>query len=107
MSPVAESQGELPVRSMSDSYSELIIPLSDVGSRQKYLNPSMKGIRFGRILEDLDTFSGTCKNTVVFVFHLPFNGRYFGEKYSTYEYFWYCTENLDTSFCCIKVNGAR
>ncbi|XP_022340976.1 acyl-coenzyme A thioesterase 9, mitochondrial-like isoform X2 [Crassostrea virginica] len=57
MSPVAESQGELPVRSMSDSYSELIIPLSDVGSRQKYLNPSMKGIRFGRILEDLDTFS--------------------------------------------------
>lgn len=55
---VAESQEELPVRSMSDSYSELVIPLSDVAARQKYLNPSMKGIRFGRILEDLDTFSG-------------------------------------------------
>lgn len=55
---IAESQEELPVRSMSDSYSELVIPLSDVAARQKYLNPSMKGIRFGRILEDLDTFSG-------------------------------------------------
>lgn len=58
MAHVAETQEELPVRSMSDSFSELIIPLSDVAARQKYLNPSMKGIRFGRILEDLDTFSG-------------------------------------------------
>lgn len=43
---------------MSDSLSELIIPLSDIAARQKYLNPSLKGIRFGRILEDLDTFAG-------------------------------------------------
>lgn len=64
---IAESQEELPVRSMSDSYSELVIPLSDVAARQKYLNPSMKGIRFGRILEDLDTFSVyvSYKHTVV------------------------------------------
>ncbi|XP_061163279.1 acyl-coenzyme A thioesterase 9, mitochondrial-like isoform X1 [Saccostrea echinata] len=67
MAPVAESQAELPVRSMSDSYSELIIPLSNVVARQKYLNPSLKGVRFGRILEDLDTFAVyiSYKHTVV------------------------------------------
>lgn len=58
LAAVAESQDELPVRRMSDSLSELIIPLSDIAARQKYLNPSLKGIRFGRILEDLDTFAG-------------------------------------------------
>ncbi|XP_048773344.1 acyl-coenzyme A thioesterase 9, mitochondrial-like isoform X2 [Ostrea edulis] len=57
LAAVAESQDELPVRRMSDSLSELIIPLSDIAARQKYLNPSLKGIRFGRILEDLDTFA--------------------------------------------------
>ena len=58
-SRVAKSQDELPVRKMSDSYREAVIPLgSDPKVTEKYLN-FYKGIRFGRILEDLDTFAGT------------------------------------------------
>ena len=56
---MAKSQDELPVRRMSDSYREAVIPLgSDPKVTEKYLN-FYKGIRFGRILEDLDTFAGT------------------------------------------------
>lgn len=52
-----KSQEELPPKRMSDSYSEGIIPLaSDIETSEKYLNVH-KSVRFGRILEDLDTFA--------------------------------------------------
>lgn len=52
-----ESQDELPARRMCDSYREAVIPLgSDPKITEKYIN-FYKGIRFGRILEDLDTFA--------------------------------------------------
>ncbi|XP_053403174.1 acyl-coenzyme A thioesterase 9, mitochondrial-like [Mercenaria mercenaria] len=55
--PIATSQDELPVRSMSDSYRKAIIPLgSNPQLKEKYIN-YYNGIRFGRILEDLDTFA--------------------------------------------------
>ena len=57
-SRIAKSQDELPVRRMSDSYQEAVIPLgSDPKVTEKYIN-FYKSIRFGRILEDLDTFAG-------------------------------------------------
>lgn len=53
---IITSQSDLPIRTMSDSYSEAIIPVgTDEVLREKYINFS-GGIRFGRILEDLDTF---------------------------------------------------
>lgn len=56
--PIRSSQEELPVRQMQDSYREVIIPLGqDDLVREKYIS-FMKGLRFGRILEDLDTFAG-------------------------------------------------
>ncbi|XP_070213081.1 acyl-coenzyme A thioesterase 9, mitochondrial-like isoform X2 [Littorina saxatilis] len=56
--PIKSSQEECPVRTMTDSYQEVIIPLGqDQEVRQKYLT-SMQGFRFGRILEDMDTFAG-------------------------------------------------
>lgn len=43
---------------MSDSYNEVIIPIgADEILREKYINYN-GGIRFGRIMEDLDTFAG-------------------------------------------------
>ena len=46
------------MRHMKDSYQEVIIPLGqDPVVREKYIS-FMKGLRFGRILEDLDTFAG-------------------------------------------------
>ena len=54
----AETQDELPLRHMSDSYREAVIPLgTDAKFAEKYIN-FYKAIRFGRILEDLDTFAG-------------------------------------------------
>lgn len=54
---VVSSQADLPVRRMSDSYREAIIPLgSNPELKEKYIN-FYNGIRFGRILEDLDTFA--------------------------------------------------
>ncbi|XP_021346919.1 acyl-coenzyme A thioesterase 9, mitochondrial-like [Mizuhopecten yessoensis] len=51
------SQDDLPVRTMKDSYQEAVIPLgSNPDTREKYVN-FYDGIRFGRILEDLDTFA--------------------------------------------------
>ncbi|XP_032828007.1 acyl-coenzyme A thioesterase 9, mitochondrial [Petromyzon marinus] len=51
------SQDELEPRSMKDSYQEVLLPLgSEIRLHEKYLN-FHKGVRFGRILEDLDTFS--------------------------------------------------
>lgn len=51
-------QEDLPVRKPQDSFCRLSIPLgSDPQMREKYMNIK-KDIRFGRILEDLDTLAG-------------------------------------------------
>ena len=56
--PIKKNQEECPVRHMTDSYQEVIIPLGqDPVVREKYIS-FLKGLRFGRILEDLDTFAG-------------------------------------------------
>ncbi|KAL3848568.1 hypothetical protein ACJMK2_019419, partial [Sinanodonta woodiana] len=48
---------QLQKRNMQDSYREAIIPVgSDPMVREKYIN-FYRGIRFGRILEDLDSFA--------------------------------------------------
>jgi acyl-coenzyme A thioesterase 9 len=55
--PICDNQSACPVRCMKDSYQEVIIPLgSDLQEREKYIN-FMGGIRFGRILENLDVFA--------------------------------------------------
>ena len=58
MLPLRASQDECPVRHMRDSYQEVIIPLGqDPVERERYIS-YFETIRFGRILEDLDTFAG-------------------------------------------------
>lgn len=53
---IITNQADLPIRTMSDSYNEAIIPIgADEILREKYIN-FYGGIRFGRIMEDLDTF---------------------------------------------------
>ena len=54
---ITSSQEDLPVRTPSDSFSQAIIPLSDAKHRQKYIT-THNAVRFGRILENLDTFAG-------------------------------------------------
>ncbi|ESO86416.1 hypothetical protein LOTGIDRAFT_195153 [Lottia gigantea] len=55
---IPKKQDGLPVKSLQDSYREVYIPLgTDISLRSKYTN-FYKGIRFGRLLEDLDTFAG-------------------------------------------------
>ncbi|XP_076454453.1 acyl-coenzyme A thioesterase 9, mitochondrial-like [Babylonia areolata] len=57
MLPIKSHQEECPVRHMKDSYQEVIIPLGhDPLVRDKYLS-FVRGLRFGRLLEDLDTFA--------------------------------------------------
>uniref|UniRef100_A0A8D0EDF0 Acyl-CoA thioesterase 9 n=1 Tax=Salvator merianae TaxID=96440 RepID=A0A8D0EDF0_SALMN len=52
---LAKSQADLPPRKMRDSYIEVILPLgSQPEIREKYLNVH-NSVRFGRILEDLDS----------------------------------------------------
>ncbi len=52
------SQDELPVRTMQDSFCWSRIPLgSDTRLREKYVN-FHNHVRFGRLMEDLDTMSG-------------------------------------------------
>uniref|UniRef100_A0A8D0G558 Acyl-CoA thioesterase 9 n=1 Tax=Sphenodon punctatus TaxID=8508 RepID=A0A8D0G558_SPHPU len=52
---LAKSQADLPPRRMKDSYIEVILPLgSQPELREKYLNVH-NSVRFGRILEDLDS----------------------------------------------------
>lgn len=51
------SQSDLKKESMNQSYAEAIIPLGDAPElRNKYGN-FQKGVRFGRLLEDLDTMA--------------------------------------------------
>lgn len=47
-------QSDLAERTMKDSYSEAVIPLSDPLVREKYIN-HFSTLRIGRLLEDLDT----------------------------------------------------
>uniref|UniRef100_A0A8C3VMP3 Acyl-CoA thioesterase 9 n=1 Tax=Catagonus wagneri TaxID=51154 RepID=A0A8C3VMP3_9CETA len=52
---LAESQKALPSRRMKDSYIEVLLPLgSQPDLREKYLTVQ-NTVRFGRILEDLDS----------------------------------------------------
>ena len=51
-------QSDLPLRHMLHSYQEAVIPLgSDTEVREPYIN-MFNEVRFGRILEDLDTLGG-------------------------------------------------
>ncbi|KAH3804898.1 acyl-coenzyme A thioesterase 9, mitochondrial-like [Dreissena polymorpha] len=55
--PVATSQDEIPPRTMAHSFRKVVIPLgTNPMLKEKYIN-FYQGIRFGRILEDLDTFA--------------------------------------------------
>ncbi|BES91159.1 Acyl-CoA thioesterase 9 [Nesidiocoris tenuis] len=51
------SQDDLPVRTMKDSYDEVIIPLSSSGVLQERYTTVMGAVRMGRVLEDMDTFA--------------------------------------------------
>ncbi|XP_041924482.1 acyl-CoA thioesterase 9, tandem duplicate 1 isoform X3 [Alosa sapidissima] len=54
---LAKSQDDLPVKTAKDSYTEAYLPLgSDPTIREKYLNYH-NSVRFGRILEDLDSLA--------------------------------------------------
>jgi len=54
---VPTSQAELPARKMKDSYREAVIPLAgSVELQQKYVN-FWNAVRFGRIMEDLDSMA--------------------------------------------------
>ena len=54
-----KSQDELKKQRMFESYAEAIIPLGDQPElRNKYSN-FQKTVRFGRLLEDLDTMAGS------------------------------------------------
>ncbi|KAM6953106.1 acyl-coenzyme A thioesterase 9, mitochondrial-like [Aplochiton taeniatus] len=56
-SQLAKSQNDLPVRKMKDSYIEVHLPLGTQPQlREKYLN-FHNSVRFGRILEDLDSLA--------------------------------------------------
>ncbi|KAK7801486.1 hypothetical protein U0070_017466 [Myodes glareolus] len=56
---LAKSQKALPPRKMKDSFIEVLLPLgSDPDLRDKYLTVQ-NTVRFGRILEDLDSLGGT------------------------------------------------
>lgn len=53
-----KSLDELPPRSMQDSFTSAIIPLStDYDIRDKYVT-FMGSVRLGRLMEDMDMFAG-------------------------------------------------
>ncbi|KAH3804877.1 hypothetical protein DPMN_133169 [Dreissena polymorpha] len=57
VAPIATSQDDIPPRTMAHSFRKVIIPLgTNPMLKEKYIN-FYQGIRFGRILEDLDTFA--------------------------------------------------
>lgn len=59
------SQSELQGRRMMDSYREAYIPLgTSARLREKYIN-FWNGVRFGRIMEDLDTMAGESKDNLL------------------------------------------
>lgn len=57
-----KSQEDLPKRSMKDSYIAAIIPLShDVALQEKYTT-FLGSVRLGRLVEDMDIFTGKLKS---------------------------------------------
>lgn len=51
---------DLPARSMQDSFTSAIIPLStDVALQDKYVT-ILGHVRLGRLMEDMDLFAGEC-----------------------------------------------
>lgn len=64
------SQDELPSRSMQDSFSSAILPLSsDLALQEKYVT-FLGNVRLGRLMEDMDIFAGKlednlCRNFIL------------------------------------------
>ena len=57
MKHVPTSPDDLPPRSMQDSFTSAIIPLSsDISLREKYLG-FLGNVRIGRLMEDMDMFA--------------------------------------------------
>ncbi|XP_025404769.1 acyl-coenzyme A thioesterase 9, mitochondrial-like isoform X2 [Sipha flava] len=52
-----KDQSELPARSMNDSFDRAIVPLSTDLSLQNKYTTTFKGLRIGRLLEDMDHFA--------------------------------------------------
>ena len=53
-----QSQDELPIRKMSDSFDSAIIPLrSNLELQERYIT-FLGHIRLGRLMEDMDIFAG-------------------------------------------------
>ncbi|XP_034611100.1 acyl-coenzyme A thioesterase 9, mitochondrial isoform X3 [Trachemys scripta elegans] len=72
---LAKQQEDLPPRKMSDSYIEVILPLgSQPELREKYLNVH-NSVRFGRILEDLDSLGDLCKKVIYPDCDIKFTGN--------------------------------
>ena len=58
LSRVQIQQSRLKKQRMNDSYAEALIPLGESPElRNRYVN-FQKSVRFGRLLEDLDTMAG-------------------------------------------------
>uniref|UniRef100_A0A2K5VWW1 Acyl-CoA thioesterase 9 n=1 Tax=Macaca fascicularis TaxID=9541 RepID=A0A2K5VWW1_MACFA len=72
---LAKSQDELPPRRMKDSYIEVLLPLgSEPELREKYLTVQ-NTVRFGRILEDLDSLGDMCKKSLSPEQDIKFSGH--------------------------------
>jgi acyl-coenzyme A thioesterase 9 len=68
-----QNQNELLKQRMKDSYAEALIPLADDPElRNRYAN-FQKLVRFGRLLEDLDTMAGVyLKRYFIFIYSFFF-----------------------------------
>jgi acyl-coenzyme A thioesterase 9 len=53
-----KSQNKLESHRMHESYAEAIIPLKDQPELRNTYDSFLKYVRFGRLLEDLDTMAG-------------------------------------------------
>ncbi|PNJ64492.1 ACOT9 isoform 6, partial [Pongo abelii] len=72
---LAKSQDGLPPRRMKDSYIEVLLPLgSEPELREKYLTVQ-NTVRFGRILEDLDSLGDMCKKSLSPEQDIKFSGH--------------------------------
>ncbi|XP_042665853.1 acyl-coenzyme A thioesterase 9, mitochondrial isoform X2 [Centrocercus urophasianus] len=72
---LAKRQEDLPPRRMKDSYLEVLLPLgSQPEIREKYLNVH-NSVRFGRILEDLDSLGDLCKKVIYPDCDIKFTGN--------------------------------